>query len=152
MKMKLPNGRFRIALSLLGACLLIGIVWATMEQDTMAGPEGETGRLEKLVVATGDITMNVDLNKVNGTKAPAAPTALRFTAVPDTFFKVIVFNDELRGPVPSTMELTPQDAPALPASLSASYQQLVIESLPWGGDYELAVRDGKTGFVFFNIE
>jgi len=50
------------------------------------------------------------------------------------------------------MEITPRNNAALPAALKASYRQLVIESLPWGGQYEMAVRDKKTGFTFFNIE
>jgi hypothetical protein len=40
----------------------------------------------------------------------------------------------------------------VPAKLNASSGQLVLENLPFGGPFELAVRDGKTGFVFFNIE
>ena len=40
----------------------------------------------------------------------------------------------------------------MPAKLSASYSQLAIENLSWGGDFDLVVRDAKTGFVFFNIE
>src|SRR5688572_15929093 len=152
MKKRLPDGRFRIVLSLLGACLLIGVVWATMEQDTMAGPEGETGRLEKMIVANGSIALNVDLNRLTGTRTTGSTSTLRFSAVPDTFFKVLAFDGEFRGALPSAMELVPQDSPALPAPLMASYQNLVVESLPWGGDYELVVRDGKTGFLFFNIE
>jgi hypothetical protein len=36
--------------------------------------------------------------------------------------------------------------------LSASINQLVVEKLPSGERFDLAVRDAKTGFTFFNIE
>ena len=42
--------------------------------------------------------------------------------------------------------------PLLPAALAASLKQLVIEKLPSDAAFDLAVRDGKTGFTFFNIE
>src|SRR5947208_13484785 len=41
---------------------------------------------------------------------------------------------------------------SLPAALHASLKQLTIEKLPSGVPFDLAVRDGKTGFTFFNIE
>lgn len=50
------------------------------------------------------------------------------------------------------MALIPQNSAALPAKLSASYGQLVVENTPVGEPYELVVRDAKTGFTFFNIE
>src|SRR6185369_15571195 len=43
-------------------------------------------------------------------------------------------------------------ASALPVSLGASIKQLVVEKLPSNAGFDLAVRDGKTGFVFFNVE
>jgi hypothetical protein len=48
--------------------------------------------------------------------------------------------------------LIPQNSAVLPARLNDSYGQLVIENTAWGGQFELVVRDGKTGFVFFNVE
>ena len=36
--------------------------------------------------------------------------------------------------------------------MNASFNQLVIEKTAWGEPFELVVRDGKTGFIFFNIE
>ena len=112
-----------------------------------------TGTLEKLIVASGSVAMNVDLNRLNGTrKRQSRQTELRFEAERDSFFKVLVFEDQLRGPEPGSMKLIPQNAASLPEKLNASYGQLVIENLSWGGPYELVVRDAKTGFVFFNIE
>src|SRR4029077_9333844 len=40
----------------------------------------------------------------------------------------------------------------LPAALGVSLKQLVVEKLPSHQGFDLAVRDGKTGFTFFNIE
>ena len=62
-----------------------------------------------------------------------------------------MLNNEFRGAQPSAMELVPERNAALPGSLNASYRQLVIESLPFGDQHELVVRDAKTGFTFFNI-
>lgn len=117
--------------------------------------EGNTGILEKMIVANGSVTMELDLNRLNGTSFRAKepkPGVLSFEVDRDSFFTVLVFNNELRGPLPSSMKLIPQSSTTLPAKLNASYQQLVIESISWGGQYDLVVRDEKTGFVFFNIE
>jgi hypothetical protein len=114
--------------------------------------QGGTGTLEKMIAASGTVTMDVDVNRLNGTSGKSRTSALRFAVAPDSFFKIMVFNGELRGPEPSTMALVGENSVLLPAKLNAAYQQLVVESLPWGGQYELAVRDGKTGFTFFDVE
>ena len=41
---------------------------------------------------------------------------------------------------------------SLPVALAGSLKQLVVEKLPSDEAFDLAVRDGKTGFTFFNIE
>jgi len=151
MKKKLLSGRFRIVLSVLGLCLLTVIALNFWEQETVAGPQGETGKLEKLIVADGLISMNIDLGKINARRSQQAD--LKFSVEPNAFFTVMTFNDELRGSLPSSMNLIPQGSvTALPAPLNASYQQLAVESMPFGGDYELVVRDSKTGFEYFGIE
>jgi hypothetical protein len=50
------------------------------------------------------------------------------------------------------MALIPQNVPALPAQLGASLKQLVVQKLPSNQGFDLAVRDSKTGFTFFNVE
>jgi hypothetical protein len=77
---------------------------------------------------------------------------VRFDVERNAFFTILVMNDELRGPLPSSMAIVPRNTVALPGKLNASFRQLVVESMEWGGDYSLVVRDGKTGFTFFNIE
>jgi hypothetical protein len=124
----------------------------SVARRSQKSPERDTGTLEKMIVANGSAAMDLDLNRLNGLESGSRMTTLRFALVPDSFFTVLVFNNDLRGPLPSSIGLTPQNVAALPATLNASYQQLVIESMPWGEPFELVVRDGKSGFVFFNIE
>jgi Carboxypeptidase regulatory-like domain len=119
------------------------------------GPVNNTGTMEKMIVASGSVAMDVNLARLNGTRSAAKDqksTTLRFDAEHDAFFKVLVFNDELRGALPGSMGLLPQNSASLPSKLAASYQNLVIEKTAWGEQFELVVRDGKTGFVFFNVE
>lgn len=118
-------------------------------------PKANTGTLEKMIAANGSVAMDIDLNRING-KSPRAKesktTRLSFDVQQDSFFTALVFNNELRAFLPSTMAVIPTSYANLPAKLNASYQQLVIENLPHGEPFDLAIRDGKTGFVFFNIE
>ena len=119
------------------------------------GQKANTGTIKKMIAANGNVAMDIDLNRLNGTGSGAkaqSSSLLRFEVERDSFYTVIVYNDELRGPLPSSMGLIPKTSAVLPAKLDASYQKLVVENMPFGGQYELTVRDGKTGFVFFNIE
>lgn len=157
MNKTLQDGRFRIVSSLLAFCLLIA--GASVQASTVdfmgtnnVQNTGDSGTLEKMIVANGNVAMEIDLNRLNGGDASVRKATLSFEAVRDTFFAILVLNGEFRGPLPSSMEINPTTSAKLPASLNASYRQLVIESLPWGGQFELAVRDKVTGFTFFNIE
>ena len=47
---------------------------------------------------------------------------------------------------------TSPTVPQLPPALAASLKQLVVEKLSADAPFDLAVRDAKTGFTFFNIE
>lgn len=170
---KLLDGRSRIVLSVLGISLFIGVVMSFSYrvsshdsmplgengagqsgngQVTVANPTGETGTLQKMIVANGQASMDLDLNRLNGIRAASRNSTLSFNVEPDAFFTILVFNNELRGTLPSSMGLIPQNSASLPTLLDASYNQLIIESLPWGGPYDLVVRNSQTGFVFFNVE
>lgn len=116
------------------------------------GPESQTGTLEKMIVARGSVAMDVDLDRLNGSRSRSQVNTLRFDVAPNSFFTILVFNNDLRGLESGSMALIPQSFAKLPAALNASYQQLIVESTSWGEPYELIVRDQKTGFVFFNIE
>ena len=118
------------------------------------GPDAQTGTLEKMIVADGSVTMDVDLNRLNGISAATGKSeTLRFAVAHNSFFAVLVFNNVLRGAQQGgAIALIPQNTAALPAALSASLNQLVVEKLPSSEAFDLAVRDGKTGFVFFNVD
>src|SRR5438046_186586 len=125
-------------------------------QTKEKSPESQSGTLQKMIVASGSVTMSIDLNRLNGAGSSLGTSqleTLRFAVAPNSFFTILVFNDVLRGPeFGSTMGLIPQNPATLPAAFSASLNQLVVEKLPAGEAFDLAVRDGKTGFVFFNTE
>jgi len=116
--------------------------------------EGDSGTLEKMIVANGSVALDLDLNRLNGTASGTESKldTLRFQVGPNSFFTVLVFNDAFRGPEQGTMGLIAENTATLPGALQASLPQLVIEKLPADASFDLAVRDGKTGFVFFNIE
>src|SRR5690606_12402451 len=95
------------------------------------------------------VTMHVDLTKAG---AKAAPSEVHFAVQPDTFFTIVTFNDELRGSLPSAMTLEPRTNTRLPEPLNSSLSGLTIESMPWGSEYELIVRDADNGFEYFGIE
>jgi hypothetical protein len=138
------GGRFRAGLSVVGMGLL---ALSLSARDLRAA--GENGTLEKLIVASGRVSMAIDPQRVGGTGKAAT---LRFDVERDSFFSVVVFQGELRAPLPGSMRIVPRDAAALPARLYSSRDQLVIEQLSWGGPFDLVVRDLATGFPFFNVE
>jgi hypothetical protein len=110
-----------------------------------------------MIVENGSVTIDLDLNGFNGSNSLVArPVTLQFAVGGNSFFPILVFNDLLRGPEPGSMALIPAafNAPAygLPATLGASLKQLVVEKLPSDRGVDLAVRDGNTGFTFFNVE
>jgi hypothetical protein len=149
MKKKLLSGRLPIVLSVFGLGLMAVLAFSFWGQTTEAGRQGETGRLDKLVASGGTVTMHVDLTKAG---AKAAPSEVHFAVQPDTFFTIVTFNDELRGSLPSAMTLEPRTNTRLPEPLNSSLTGLTIESMPWGSDYELIVRDANNGFEYFGIE
>jgi len=125
-----------------------------------------TGTLQKMIVENGSATMDLDLNRLNASTLQRFNdlTTLHFATGANSFFPVLVFNNQLRGPIPGSMALIPVEAavPAagaavsqatrLPLQLGASLKQLAVEKLPSGQGTDLAVRDSNTGFTFFNIQ
>ena len=114
----------------------------------------QTETVEQLIVAGGSATMDLDLNRLNDAGSATEKSkleTLRFALAPDSFFTIVVTNNVLRGPLPGSMGLIPQNAANLPAFLSASLHQLVLEKRQSDEAYDLVVRDSKSGFVFFNV-
>ena len=56
-----------------------------------AGDEGGTGTLQKMIVENASVTMQLDLNGLNGSNSLVArPVTLHFAAAPNSFFPVLV--------------------------------------------------------------
>src|SRR3954453_22256104 len=124
-------------------------------QPRQNAPDGSTGTLQKMIVENGTVTLDVDLNGLNGSNALITrPVALHFAAATNSFFSILVFNDQLRGAEPGSIALVPQGRPVslLPSLFATSLKQLVVEKLPAESAFDMAVRDAKTGFTFFKIE
>src|SRR5438552_17727948 len=116
-----------------------------------------TGTLQKMIVESGSVTIDLDLNGFNGNSSLVArPVTLQFAVGANSFFPILVFTDLLRGPEQGSMALIPAGINAsgysLPAALGASLKQLVVEKLSSDRGHDLAVRDANTGFTFFNVE
>lgn len=114
--------------------------------------EGQTGTLEKMIVANGSVTMDIDFGRLNGGPARRQMNTLRFGIAPDSFFTILVLDNSLRGPLPGSMALVPRTFSGWPSWLNSSLHQLVIEKVDGSQPFDIVVSDGKTGFVFFNIE
>jgi hypothetical protein len=117
-----------------------------------AAAEGKDGTVEKLIVASGRVVLDLDVQKLGEAAPRKGASRLRFEAERDAFLTFVVFNGELRRPLPGSMRILPQDGTALPASLGASRDQLVVENAAWEAPYGMVVRDGTTGFLYFNVE
>ena len=112
----------------------------------------QNGTLQKMIVENASVTMQLDLNGLNGSNSLVArPVTLQFSVAANSFFPILVFNDLLRAVKPGSMALIPQNVPALPVRLGPSVKQLVVEKLPSNRSFGLAVRDSKTGFTFFDV-
>jgi hypothetical protein len=112
-----------------------------------------SGTLQKMIVENGSVIMDLDLSRLSGVSSGSQSLQQAHFAVgANSFFPILVFNDQLRGPVPGSMALIPQNVPTFPGALGASLRQLAVEKLPSGQGSDLAVRDSNTGFTFFNIQ
>jgi len=142
--------------------LLLLFAWSEADGGTTAArkqssPNNQVmnGTLQKMIVENGSVTLNLDLNGLNGSNdLTIRPVSLQFAAATNSFFPILVLNDQLRGPEPGSIALVPQARPnpLLPPAVASSLKQLAVEKLPSDAAFDLAVRDGKTGFTFFNVE
>src|SRR3954471_5134711 len=126
MKKILPGGRYRFVLSVIGLSLLAGVVLAFSgqvsshsflpliqgvsqtigaDQKVAVRTEGDTGTLEKMIVSTGNASLALDVNRLNGGSSSSRNSIINFTVQPDAFFTVLAFNGEFRGTLPSSMAL-----------------------------------------------
>ena len=149
MGVTLPGRRLRSGISLLGICLL-AFSASGQRVQAAAGEEG-TGTFEKLIVASGSASLELDLQRLAGSvSSRSKPALLRFDLERDAFLTVLAFNGELRGPLPGSVRLIPLSSEALPRSLAS--RDLSIEQTAWGAPFEIIVRDSATGMALFNVE
>ena len=152
----------KIKLTLSGFMFLLLLLFGlsrvfSRNPDTKNNQNGDapSGTLQKMIVENASVTMQLDLNGLNGSNSLVArPVTLQFSAAANSFFPILVFNDLLRGVKPGSMALIPSRSggiPALPVRLGASVKQLAVEKLPSNQSFGLAVRDNKTGFTFFDV-
>src|SRR5215831_5722517 len=102
--------------------------------------EGGAGTLQKMIVQNGSVTMDLDLNQLNGIGAASKNVVtLQFAVAANSFFSIVVFNDLLRGPEQGAMALIAQsrNLSGFPAALSASIKHLVVEKLASGDAFDL---------------
>ena len=155
---KLTLTGFALPLFLLFASSQASAPQAFGATKKIAESQGQTSTLQKMIVENGSVTMELDLNGLNGSSSLVArPITLHFAAAANSLFTILVFNDLLRGLEPGSIALAPTrlNVPGyinLPVALAASLKQLIIEKLPSDQPFDLTVRDGKTGSTFFNID
>ena len=107
-----------------------------------------------MIVANGVVTIGLDLSRLNGTSAKPEQLELQsfhFAVSSDSFFTIRVLNNVLRAAEPGGMRLVGNNNTLLPEVLNASSNQLMIEKLSSREQFDVVVRDGATGFTFFNI-
>ncbi len=134
--------------------LLSSLPGSSVAQLQKKSPNAETEILQRMLAVKGTVTMDLDLNRLgeSSTSKDSKSNSLRFEVAANSFFTVLVLNDTLRGPEVSSLGLVAQNPAKIPAGLRTSFQQLVIEKLSAEEEFDLVVRDAKSGFVFFNID
>src|SRR6058998_4229249 len=90
---------------------LLGNGWenyaAQSKQKTSDAP---SGTLQKMIVESGSVTLDFDLNGLNGSGSLVTrPVTLHFAAAANSFLPILVFNDLLRNLEPGSMGLALQD-------------------------------------------
>jgi len=128
---------------------------AGVQQQSSPSNENANGTLQKMIVENGSVTLNLDLNGLNGSNdLTTRPVTLQFAAATNSFLPILVFNNQLRGLEPGSIALVPQGRanPLLPSVLAASLKRLVVEKLSPEAAFDLALRDSRTGLTFFNVQ
>ena len=75
--------------------LLFGVSWQNSEaQPPAKSPDGQTGTRERMIVVNGNVTMDLDLNRLKGIDSATQESkreSVRFEVGPNSFFTVLVF-------------------------------------------------------------
>ncbi len=106
-------------LTLTGLSLLLFLLFASPQATApkafggtqkVAQSQGQSGTLQKMIVQNGSVTMDLDLNRLNGiASTPQTTVRLQFAVAANSFFSILVLNDLLRGPDHGSMALVPAD-------------------------------------------
>ena len=122
-------------------------------QSKQKSSDASTSTLQKMIVESGSVTMRLDLNRLNEISSIERPATLHFATAANSFFSILVFNDQLRGPSQARSRSSPKpnQLPGFPPRSRIS-KQLVVEKFSPDAPFDFAVRDAKTGFTFFKIE
>lgn len=115
------------------------------------GSNSQSGVLKRLIVSNGTVNIKLD-NTVVGTNKRAGQVDLSFNIEKDAMFNVTTVDDELRGPMPGSMNIEPAQKSSLTGKLGNSYERLSVERPPFTEEHSLYVRDSKSGFKFFFVE
>src|SRR5262245_29797056 len=150
----------KLKLALTSFILPFVLLFGSLDADSRnPGPRinqngyAQSGTLQKMIVENASVTMQLDLNGLNGSNSLVTrPITLHFSVEANSFFPILVFNEQLRAVEPGSMTLAAHDVPPVPAPLGASLKQLVVEKLSSNQNFDFSVRDSKTGFTFFNAE
>ncbi len=122
-------------------------------QMTVTGLSGvkndpNNGIMKKMIVERAELAIELNSEHLYG--SGIGNTEFRLDAEPESFFTFIVYNDELRGPLPSSMNAVSKES--LPGMLGANGGTVTVENLASGNDYEMAIRDAKSGMVFYYVQ
>ena len=98
-------------------------------QPSQKTSDAPTGTLQKMIVENGSVTLNLDLNRLNGISSTTQNLQqVRFAVAANSFFPILIFNDLFRGMEPGSMTSVPQSSAALPAGLNASLNRLAVKN------------------------
>ncbi len=67
-----------------------------------------------MIVASGRVTMDLDLSRLEGSGQQLKRESVRFEVSPNSFFTILVFNDALRALEAGSMALIGENAAILP--------------------------------------
>src|SRR5256886_7865267 len=102
--------------------LFCSTVIGSSHTEKSAAGQSMSGTLQKMIAENGSITMDLDLNGLNGNGSLVArPVSLHFAVAANSFFSILVFNDLLRGseagfiaPIPPKLNGPPPPVGASP--------------------------------------
>ena len=122
-------------ITLTGFALLSVLFFGNSSENYAVQPrqnasDGSAGTLQKMIVENGSVTLNLDLNGLNGSvDLTTRPVTLQFAAGTNSFLPILVLNGELRGLDPGSIALVPQSA-ICHYNRALAYDALIDSELP----------------------